>query len=165
MEAKGYKSLRVYQDAHRLAVEVHQMSLTLPKFEMYEEGSQIRRSSKAIPANIVEGYGRRMYKAEYLRFLVYAVSSCDETKEHLELLRDCDSLSEDHFKSLWNGYMQLGRDLYFYVQSVFEQHKAGFSSDKPEQRTLREATVAYVVEGMEDFDWDTWLQEHAPSDE
>ncbi len=69
MEAKGYKSLRVYQDAHRLAVEIHQMSLELPKFEMFEEGSQVRRSSKAISTNLVEGYGRRMYKAEYLALL------------------------------------------------------------------------------------------------
>ena len=32
----------------------------LPKFEMYEEGSQIRRSSKAVASNIVEGFGRRL---------------------------------------------------------------------------------------------------------
>jgi len=37
----------------------------LPKFEMYEEGSQIRRSSKSVRTNIVEGYGRRNYKLDY----------------------------------------------------------------------------------------------------
>jgi len=41
----------------------------LPKFEMYEEGSQIRRSAKSVAANIVEGYGRRRYKQEFIRFL------------------------------------------------------------------------------------------------
>jgi len=44
------------------------MSLTLPRFELYETGSQIRRSSKSIRSNIVEGYGRRRYKFDYIRF-------------------------------------------------------------------------------------------------
>lgn len=38
----------------------------LPKFEMYEEGSQIRRSSKAVVSNIVEGFGRKRYQADYV---------------------------------------------------------------------------------------------------
>jgi len=33
------------------------MSLNLPKYEMYEEGSQLRRCSKGITSCIVEGYG------------------------------------------------------------------------------------------------------------
>ena len=58
----------------------------LPKFEMFEEGSQIRKSSKSIVNTIVEGFGRREYQQEYTRFLTYALASCDETKEHLEIL-------------------------------------------------------------------------------
>jgi len=59
------------------------MSLSLPKFEMYEEGSQIRRSSKSVSNNIVEGFGRRKYKQEFIRFLTFSLGSCDETIEHL----------------------------------------------------------------------------------
>ena len=33
-----YKKLEVYQLAHSLAVEIHAMSLKLPKYELYEEG-------------------------------------------------------------------------------------------------------------------------------
>jgi len=36
----SYRNLEIYQLAHTLAVKVHQMSLKLPKFEMYEEGQQ-----------------------------------------------------------------------------------------------------------------------------
>ena len=38
--------------------------------EMYEEGLQIRRSSKSVSSNIVEGFGRRRYQADYIKFLV-----------------------------------------------------------------------------------------------
>ncbi len=36
---QGYKRLKIYQKAHELAVKVHKMTLSLPKFEMFEEGN------------------------------------------------------------------------------------------------------------------------------
>ncbi len=71
---KSYKDLEVYQLSYDLAIEIHRMSLELPKYEIYEQGSQIRRSSKGIKDAIAEGYGRRRYKADFIRFLVYAHS-------------------------------------------------------------------------------------------
>ncbi len=65
---KGCRDLRVYQRAHELGVAAHHLSLRLPKHELYETGSQLRRASKSVSANIVEGHGRRRYKADYLRF-------------------------------------------------------------------------------------------------
>ena len=70
--AQGYKDLEVYQLAHRLAVEVHKASMTLPRFELYEEGSQLRRAAASVPANIVEGFDRRRHKGDFIRFLIYA---------------------------------------------------------------------------------------------
>lgn len=67
---KSFRDLNVYKESKRLAVEIHGVSLLLPKHELYEEGSQIRRSSKAVTSAIVEGYGRRRYKAEFIRFLL-----------------------------------------------------------------------------------------------
>ena len=43
-KAKSYRDLEIYQLSHKLAVEIHKLSLQLPKFEMFEEGGQIRRS-------------------------------------------------------------------------------------------------------------------------
>lgn len=92
---QSYKDLEVYKLAHSLAIEVHKMTLQLPKFETYEEGSQIRRSSKSASVNIVEGFGRKRYQAEYLRYLVFAHASCNETIEHLELLYKTESLRDE----------------------------------------------------------------------
>ena len=72
--------------AVEVSIEIHRISLSLPKFEMYETGSQIRKSSKSTKSNIVEGYGRKRYINEYIRFLVYAQASNDETLDHLDTL-------------------------------------------------------------------------------
>lgn len=70
MKAKSYSDLMIYALAKELAVKVHKMTMEeLPKFELYEEGSQIRRSSKSIVANIVEGFGRRRSMNDFVLFL------------------------------------------------------------------------------------------------
>jgi len=69
---KSYRDLQVYQLAKNLAIKIHKMSMSLPKHELYEEGSQIRRSSKSVAANIVEGYAKRDYKSDYLRSITIA---------------------------------------------------------------------------------------------
>ena len=103
------------------------MSLTkLPKFEMFEEGTQIRRSMKSIRSNIVEGYGRRRYKAEFIHFLTYAQASSDETIDHLEILFETGSLSDESlFKNLLERLNELGRKINLFTQSVEASHRMG----------------------------------------
>lgn len=52
----SYRDLEIYNMAHKMGVDIHKFSLTLPKYELYETGSQMRRASKSVSANIVEGY-------------------------------------------------------------------------------------------------------------
>lgn len=120
----SYKTLEVWHIARELVIEIHRMSLEkLPKFELYEEGSQIRRSSKSVKSNIVEGYGRRRHKAEYLRFLDYAFASLLETTDHLETLFETGSLTDKSlFDSLSNRLDTLGRKLNKFIQAVERQH-------------------------------------------
>lgn len=61
MKSKSYRDLEIYKLSYELAMKIHRISLKLPKYELYEEGSQIRRSSKGVPSTIVEGYGRRRF--------------------------------------------------------------------------------------------------------
>ena len=93
-EASGYQRLEVWRLARDLSVDIHRMTLEqLPRFELHEVGSQVRRSAKSIRANIVEGYGKRRYKLEFLRHLTYALGSAQETLEHLDTLHETGSLT------------------------------------------------------------------------
>jgi len=115
----SYKKLKIWQLAKELSVEIHKMTMKLPKFELYETGSQIRRSSKSIRSNIVEGYGRRRYTLDFIRFLVYAHSSVDETRDHLETLFETGSLTDKKsFKRISDKLDQTGKMIYRYIQSV-----------------------------------------------
>ncbi len=124
MKPQSCSDLEIYVLAKELAVKVHKITLNgLPKFEMYEEGSQIRRSSKSIVSSIVEGFGRRRYKNDFLLFLTYAVASCDETKAHLEMLYETGSLDQENFQELQQGYRELGAKLYNFRDSVASSHR------------------------------------------
>jgi len=114
---KSYRDLEIYTESKRLAIAVHKMSLGLPKFEMYEEGGQVRRSSKAITSLIVEGYGRRRYKADYIKYLVYALSECDETIVHLDLLFESESLTDQNkYNNLRTDYDSLSKRINKFIQ-------------------------------------------------
>jgi four helix bundle protein len=120
----GYEKLKIYQQAHGLAIQIHEMSLNLPKHEMYEEGSQIRRSAKDISSEIVEGYALRKYKNEYLHHLYRAYGSCEETIEHISTLKDTGSLiDEDLINELEDNYKSLDKMLFNFILSVEEQHE------------------------------------------
>ncbi|NBC26620.1 MAG: four helix bundle protein [Bacteroidetes bacterium] len=99
------------------------MTLTLPKFELYETGSQIRKSSKSIRSNIVEGYGRRRYKNEYIRFLVFSHASALETLDHLETLEETGSLdNDDAYKKTWTIVDRCGRKLNKFISGVEREY-------------------------------------------
>ena len=93
-EASGYQRLEVWRLARDLSVDIHRMTLEqLPRFELHEVGSQVRRSTKSIRANIAEGYGKRRYKLEFLRHLTYALGSAQETLDHLDTFHETGSLT------------------------------------------------------------------------
>jgi four helix bundle protein len=96
----------------------------LPKFETFEEASQIRKSSKTTKSAIVEGYGRRRYKADFVKFLIYSLSSNDETLDHLETLWETKSLKNQVLYLFLHDKIQLlGKKLNNFIKSVEVSHK------------------------------------------
>lgn len=121
----NYEDLEIWKMADELVVIIHGMTLRdLPGFEMYETGSQIRRSVKSIKANIVEGYGRRRYKNDYIHFLVIAHASNDETIDHLKTLYNTKSLKDQRlYQDCLFKLDLLGRSLNHFIQSVQKNHR------------------------------------------
>jgi four helix bundle protein len=116
----SYKKLEIWERARDVSIAIHKLTLAeLPKFEMYEEGSQIRRSSKSVRSNIVEGYGRRRYVMEYIRFLTFSIASNDETIDHLETLFEKGSIKDKIvYDDLHEKLEILGKKLTLFIQAI-----------------------------------------------
>lgn len=125
-EASGYQRLEVWRLARDLSVDIHRMTLEqLPRFELHEVGSQVRRSAKSIRANIVEGYGKRRYKLEFLRHLTYALGSAQETLDHLDTLHETGSLtSQEIHAELTSRTRLLIAKLTTFMRGVELHHRA-----------------------------------------
>ena len=106
-----------------MVIDVHAMTLKkLPKFELFEREPK-RRSTKSVKSTIVEGYGRRRYKQEFIRFLTYALASCDETTDHLETLFETESLTDQKlYNDLHERLQSLGKQINQFLQSVERSH-------------------------------------------
>ena len=71
-ELKGYRDLKVYQLAYKLAMEIFPMSKAFPKEEKYSLTDQLRRSSRSVAANIAEGFRKRQYPEMFVSKLADA---------------------------------------------------------------------------------------------
>jgi len=79
----------------------------------------VRRSSKAVTAAIVEGFARRRYIKDYVKFLIYAQAECDETRVHIELILDTNpSLDSAVLNALNEKYELLSRKINKYTMWV-----------------------------------------------
>ena len=125
-KAMGYRDLKIWQIARDMTVVVHRMTLEkLPRFELHEEGSQIRRSAKSVRSNIVEGFGRRRYKQDFIKHLIYAEASCDETRDHLDTLFETASLTDQTlYDNLSQQLVELARKINRFIAAVEQNHQS-----------------------------------------
>lgn len=119
----GYRDLDIFKISLELSFKVHHVSLKLPKYELYETGSQVRRSSKGIVSTIVEGYGRNRYKADFIKFLTYAHASCDETFIHLNFIEELHMKNNSEIKQLMNDYTDLSKKIFNFINYVEKDWK------------------------------------------
>ena len=120
----SYHQLEVYRLAIELVQDIHVMTMTcLPDYEKYETGAQIRRSVKSIKSNIVEGYGRRIYKKDFLHFLIMAYSSAEETIDHLDTLLQTGSIKNEQYLQLHQKADLLARKLNCFIKAVQKNHR------------------------------------------
>ena len=83
-EITSFEDLEVYKKLLHLHLDVNSLTMTFPKFEMYELGSQLRRSSNSIPANLAEGWNNNHLNM-YLEGINRAFGELRETKHHLSV--------------------------------------------------------------------------------
>lgn len=92
-----YKKLKVWKDAHQLAIDIYKLSKYFPEEEKYGMISQIKRSACSVPTNIVEGCGQ-IDNGNLVRFLGIAKGSAFEVEYQLLLSKDLGFISEEQYQ-------------------------------------------------------------------
>ncbi len=105
----SFRELLVYQKARQLAREIFRVSMGFPKEEMYSLTDQIRRSSRAVGAQIAEAWAKRHYEKHFLSKLTDADGEQQETQHWLETAIDCAYLSPEQASKLLAHCEEIGR--------------------------------------------------------
>lgn len=125
---QDFKSLKVWEKAHGLVVDIYKASAGFPSSEVYGLTSQIRRASASISANIAEGCGRGG-NAEFARFLQIASGSASEVEYHLLLARDLGMLAEDAHGRLSDNVQEIKRMLTTLLKKIRESQAKAASTE------------------------------------
>ncbi len=89
----SYKKLTIWQEARQIVQDIHKMTLNkLPKFELYEGGSQIRRSIKSVKSNIA---GFAPYGLRFM-FDVFAIESLTAKRIYIGITIDKEKRLKYH---------------------------------------------------------------------
>ena len=106
---KSFEDLKVYQLSFNLALQIHQLTQTFPRYERFELGRQLRTAAVSITLNIAEGYSRKSARAEFKHFLRNALGSSNEVIVLLKLVKELGYLQDEE---LIGRYDELGKQLY-----------------------------------------------------
>ena len=105
-----YRSLRVWREAHEVALQVYHLTRNFPASERFGLVSQMRRSAASVPANLAEGCGRDS-DAEIARFARIALGSASELEYHLLLAHDLEFVETAGYREVTRRVAQVKRML------------------------------------------------------
>jgi four helix bundle protein len=98
-------------------MEIFWATKDFPKEERYSLIDQIRRSSRSVPANIVEGWSKRYFENVFKRHLIDAMGSCNETKLWLDFAYDSKYLSLEQKNSFQISAENISKMLYHLIEN------------------------------------------------
>ncbi len=115
MSIKSFRDLEVYQESYSNCIFIHMNVITkLPPEEKYDLADQLRRSTKAVPRLIAEGYSKRHQKFGFQKYLDDAMAESNETIVGLEMCRDLylKRMNGIDLEKLIDNYDKASRQIY-----------------------------------------------------
>ena len=122
--ATGVNNLLAYRKSFDLAIGIYEISKNFPKDEKYSLTDQIRRSSRAVSANLAEAYCKRRYEAHFISKLSDSDMENTETQVWLNFALKCKYMSENIYNELLEESKSVGRLLDYMIHnpSKFSRH-------------------------------------------
>jgi four helix bundle protein len=108
---QGFRDLIVYQKSYKLAMEIFEITKSFPKEEKYSLIDQVRRSSRAVPANISSAWVRRKYPKFFISKLLDSLEEEAETEVWIDMSKDCKYIDDQLHNSLLERYQEIAKML------------------------------------------------------
>lgn len=113
----GFEKLWVWQRAHKLRLEIHEICRTLPLNERFKIKDQLERSSSSVPDNIAEGYSSYYYQEKIKGFNI-ARREAGETQNHIRALQGKNYIPGTAAVNLLERYEEVIRGINGYINWV-----------------------------------------------
>jgi four helix bundle protein len=118
---RGFKKLRVWQDAVSLYVLAYKIFTNFP-FELKKVAANSIDAAHSISRNISEGYCRRSLK-EYLNHLNFALASCGELHSCYVSFKQAGQISDDEYENLDALHYKVENELLKLIESLQKKQK------------------------------------------
>lgn len=113
-----FRELKAYQKGFELSMKIFQLTKKFPKEEQYDLVSQIKRSSRAVCANIGEGYRKRRYDKYFVSRLTDADMENTETQVWLDFSYHCEYINENVYDELINDSEEVGKIISYMIDNT-----------------------------------------------
>jgi four helix bundle protein len=119
----GFEKLWVWQKAHLLMVEVHEICKKLPYHERFKIKDQLERSSTSVTDNMAEGHTSYYYQDKIKAFNV-ARKEAGESQNHIRTLQAKEYITKDRADDIVIRYEEVIRGINGYINWVREKKGA-----------------------------------------
>jgi len=103
----NYKNLKIWLLGIEIAKDVSDVLVLFPKYEQYDLGSQMNRSSISIPSNIAEGSSRT--DKSFSHFIDISLGSSFELITQLIIARHKNYINENTYQTIENKIEEFQR--------------------------------------------------------
>ena len=108
-----FEKLEVFQRAYKISLEIHAESKKFPRDEQFSLADQIRRASKSVCANIVEGVAKQFHsKPEFKRYILISLGSSDEVRLWVRYCYDLGYIDKPTWLIWRDEYQQISKMLH-----------------------------------------------------
>jgi len=137
--AGSFRDLIVYQKSRKLAKKIKEITQSFPRDEKFSLVDQVRRSSRAIGANIAESWAKRRYEEHFISKLTDSDGEQMETQHWIGTALDCEYVDQKTNDQLIEKCLEVGRMLNGMMD------KADMFCGEP-PRTVREEAAGYFTD-------------------
>jgi len=118
-----FETLEAWREGRKLRIEISQLVKDFPNEEKFRLTDQMIRASRAVTANIAEGYGRYHFQ-ENIQFCRQARGSVYELLDHLYTCLDENYISEDRFFYFKGRVTMVIRIINGYIQYLIKKKQS-----------------------------------------